>query len=198
MFDGLLVAAANAVAELLALDPDAASHARDPALDPETIGLVFDSLDANHDGLLTAVEAMLTPPDPVLVNDPVLLEIYESFRVPAVQAVKLGAGNEDVASFPGVALADLPRDPVPFFGFETLRRLSLLFVSGEEVAGSAEEGIIKSLWAKLAAAERAESEGDLGAKEGALDAFVAEVDALAGRKLTHDAAATLAALAKAL
>jgi hypothetical protein len=59
-------------------------------------------------------------------------------------------------------------------------------------------GVADALCAKLAAAEAAEARGDEEAKRGSLGAYVSQLEAQAGKALTAEAAAHLAALAATL
>jgi hypothetical protein len=94
---------------------------------------------------------------------------------------------------------DLSGDPAALFQIATLRRLCriLLPIPNDGLGGSNED-VVKSLIEKLDAAEAAAERGDFVAKQRAIRAFIAEVQGLAGRRLTYRAAATLITLAQTL
>jgi hypothetical protein len=74
--------------------------------------------------------------------------------------------------------------------FASVCALTRFYVSTQDVEDS--------LCEKLAAAEAADERGDEQAKQGALGAYVNQLDAQSGKSITSDAAAQLAALAGTL
>ena len=60
------------------------------------------------------------------------------------------------------------------------------------------KGVANALCAKLRAAEKAEEQGNLGARDGALGAFVSDVEAQSGKKVAADVAPILIVAAESL
>ena len=183
MFDNIRAEAADTVADLLNLDSSAASQVRDFVESGNTVPDAFARLDANGDGLVTFEE--------ILDFDRDRSSPLGRFLAIVGTEMKLGAANENVSALPGVTLSSLQGDPgALFFSFDGLCSLTKQFVS--------QDGIAVSLCAKLDAAKAAASAGDLGAKQGAFQAYENEISAQAGKTLTFRRAITLMTLAKTL
>ena len=183
MFDSIRAEAADTIADLLNLDSSAPSQVRDFVESGNTVPDVFSSLDSNGDGLVSVREIFGPNTDS---SNP--LTGFLSF---VFTEMKWGTANENLDALPGVDMASLQGDPgALFFSFDGLCSLTKLFVS--------QDGIAVSLCAKLDAAKAAASAGDLGAKQGALQAYENEISAQAGKTLTFRHAATLTTLAKTL
>jgi prepilin-type N-terminal cleavage/methylation domain-containing protein len=183
MFDNIRAEAADTIAELLNLDSSAPSQVRDFVESGNTVPDAFARLDANGDGLVTVEE--------ILDFDRDRSGPLGRFLVVVGTEMKLGAANENVSALPGVALSSLQGDPGAFsFSFDGLCSLTKLFVS--------QDGIALSLCAKLDAAKVAASAGDLGAKQGALQAYENQISAQAGKTLTFRHAITLMTLARTM
>jgi prepilin-type N-terminal cleavage/methylation domain-containing protein len=196
MFREILVAGAHAVASLLTMHPEAPSLATSFMADPTTRPL-WDKTPDFLEGKFTRIDDVFELPR--LVTDASVLEVYESFRQSTVQAMKIGAGNEDANLPTDVRPEDLSGDPAALFQIATLRRLCrILAPIPNDGLGGSNEDVVKSLIEKLDAAEAAAERGDFVAKQRAIRAFIAEVQGLAGRRLTYRAAATLIALAQTL
>ncbi len=183
MFDNIRGAAADTIADLLNLDSSAPSQVRAYVESANTVPNVFSSLDANGDGFVSVREIFGPSTDS---SNP--LSGFLSF---VFAEMKWGAPNENLDALPGVDLASLQGDPgALFFSFDGLCSLTKLFVS--------QDGIAVSLCAQVDAAKAAASAGDLGAKQGALQAYENEISAQAGKTLTLRHAITLMTLAKTL
>ncbi len=183
MFDNIRAEAADTVADLLNLDSSAPSQVRDFLESGNSVPDAFARLDANGDALVTFEE--------ILDFDRDRSSPLGRFLVVVGTEMKLGAANENVSALPGVAPSSLHGDPgALFFSFDGLCSLTKQFVS--------QGGITLSLCAKLDAATAAASAGDLGAKQGALQAYENQISAQAGKTLTFRRAITLMTLAKTL
>lgn len=98
--------------------------------------------------------------------------------------------DEAADALAGMDLTSLPGDPTFLFSYESLRMLSTLY-SGDQL-------VTRGLIAKLNAAEAAEAQHNLKAKQGQLKAFQLQVSAQSGKALSADHARVLMALAKTL
>lgn len=184
MEEANLVAAALAASALLDKDPRAADQIGPFLADPKNRAQVF-ALLGESEGTLP-VDRMLNPPavDPEL--DPILRRFLAQVSVNS----SLGAGGEDLTGLPAVQDGDVTGDPAQLFGIDTLRALVR--------AGADNSGVMKSLLAKLDAAEDAERRGNDRARAGNLRAFGNEVAAQAGKHLDPVIARALIGLLRAL
>lgn len=150
--------------------------------DPVVVSGAVAAFDSIPDGSLTFDE-ILTPPDPVR---PVLNYLFAAIRA----NMAFGAGEENLDELPAVQIDGLEGDATMLFSYNSLRALVSLYVSNA--------GIVKSLRAKLNAAEAAERRGNRIASANQLKAFVQQVRALSYRVLTPNAADVLITLAGSL
>jgi hypothetical protein len=169
MEEANLMAAAVAVSSLLEKNPDAATQIGPFLADPKTRARILALLGDSEGGL--PINRVLNPP-PV---DPELDPVLRRFLAQVAVNGGFGAGDEDINSLPAVQDGDLTGDPEQIFSIDTLRVL---------VRNSLDDpGILKSLLAKLDAAEDAERRGNDRARAGSLRAFANEVAAQAGKQI---------------
>jgi prepilin-type N-terminal cleavage/methylation domain-containing protein len=179
-----LAAAAGAVSALLDLEPDAARMIRSFLGGPDTLPVVLERLGAVEGAI--AIEDLFGPHR----IDPELDPILERFLAQVAVNIALGAGEEEVTSLPAVQREDLIGDPNQLFSFATLRALTTAAVT--------HHGLLRSLLAKLDAAEAAAMRGNERAKAGHLRAYAHELAAQAGKRIDPMAAHILQNLAGTL
>jgi prepilin-type N-terminal cleavage/methylation domain-containing protein len=178
-----LVAAARAVSALLDLDPAVAGRTIRSFLgDPTTLTRVFDTLGAIEGEL--RVEDIFRPQS----IDPDLDPILEGFLAEVSANMGLDTGGVAAGLLPAVRLEDLSGDPGTLFSLDTLRILTR-----EAVAHS---GVLRSLLAKLEAAEAAARRGNERAEAGSLRAYANELAAQSGKKIHPDDAHVLQNLSR--
>ncbi|MGH9779742.1 MAG: type II secretion system protein [Candidatus Acidiferrales bacterium] len=158
---------------------------------------VFFDLDADGDAKVSFHDiSQFRVPDDDL-NRPFL-----EFTNFALAELKLGAGNEDVASLPGAGLEDVEAaggNPAELFSYDgqcRLVRLILPAVSSPE--GCVADNPGDSLCELLMAAQDAELRGDDRVKQQKLDAYRRLVSAQAGKSISFRDANTLITLSKTL
>lgn len=190
MFDKIDAAGAHAVAELLALDPDALAK-----ISSFTLDSFFDivlTADVDGDGSLTLQEVDLTRERILATAEHPIRDVAGGFFDAVNREMSLGAGRENGAVILGVPLRELqPEKPLLVSYQGVCRATRLLLVSPPD-------HLERSLCATLAAAQEAEQRGDPLAKERLLDAYRQRVEAHAGKKLTYRAARTQRTLSKTL
>lgn len=172
MFENIWALTAEASADVLRLDTsgEAPGLARSFCT-TQPVSSAFEAMDADNNGLIGWVE--LLGPDPDIPR-------VTLFRARVALELELGVGDENLDAFPGLTMSAVQGDPGFVYTFGTLRFLVERYV--------APGGLRASLLAKLDAAEGASASGRTFAKKAQLHAFVKQVEAQQGKKVTaHDA-----------
>ena len=185
MFNQVLAIGASKNSALLNLDPAAVSEARTFVSSPTTLPLVFN---------------LLSAPSPVgtqvtfssILNFSQSPDLLQGFLPELLQPMQLSAGNDIVASIPGVSLADVTAVPltIQMFEYSGVCQMTQVYETNPDIA--------HSLCAKLSAAQEAEEKGNARAKAGELNAYSHELEAQAGKTLTQHQVDVLMTLAKTL
>ena len=169
-----LALAAETVVPLLDLQPQAIPQVREYVSQAAVTEMIFDMLDADHDGVLTLPEldanSLIAPFAPFLHTG--------------------GIFGEQIDAQIEITPSDLTGDPSFLFSYEALRQLSEYYSTNPWIA--------KALSAKLDAAEAAEDRGNHNAKAGQLNAFRNQVRAQTGKALTPAQAHVLQVLSSTL
>jgi prepilin-type N-terminal cleavage/methylation domain-containing protein len=179
-----LAAAALAVSALLDKDPRAADQIGPFLAESKNRARIFALLGESEGEL--PVDRMLNPP----AVDPKLDPILRRFLAQVSRNSAFGAGGEDLTGLPAVQAGDVNGDPAQLFSIDTLRVLARASVDNP--------GILKSLLAKLDAAEEAERRGNDRARGALLRAFANEVSAQAGKHIDAAGAQAMLNLVKTL
>ncbi|MDX2152863.1 MAG: prepilin-type N-terminal cleavage/methylation domain-containing protein [Bryobacteraceae bacterium] len=181
MFADLRMAASQATARVMSLDPAAPTQSRQFLALPSTEVQVT-SLLSNANQRVTFTSIFSYDAYPTLLG---------GFQDYMRRRMMLGARNEGWSARPGVTLQEAKDSAAGELGLLTYD--SLCAVAQGFVGGGAANG----LCAKLNAASAAEDRGNPHAKAGALNAFKNQVRALTGRQLTAEEAQTLLGLVQA-
>jgi hypothetical protein len=131
------------------------------------------------------VRALLLDPEFIAL---VLQEYNPAWFAPFDDILQLT--DAEIEDLSDLELAMLQGDPAFLFSFESLRVLSSLHISDDDV--------LLGVLAKLDAAEDAELRGNAKARAGQLGAFRNQVRAESGHALSPDAARTVLAISSTL
>jgi hypothetical protein len=177
-----LQAVAETAADIINSGPGGLISFRSLMSDPAVVFGAVAAFDSIPDGSLTFDE-IFTPPAPF---GPALNDLFAAIR----ENMAFGAGDENLDELPAVQIDGLEGDPAMLFSYDSLRALVSLYVTSP--------GIVRSLYAKLNAAEAAERRGNRIARANQLKAFAQQVRALSGRALSPRSAGVLITLARSL
>jgi len=176
-----LEAAAAATSDLLDLDSRASRSIRPYLMNPEIVPCVFELLGGTEGRI--SIEEIFRPRQLAPELDPIL----QKFLAQVCANSAIGAGDEQLSLLPAVQLGDLAGDAAQLLSYDTLRILTSRSV--------ANRGLLKSLLAKLDAAEAAAQKGNERAQAGHLRSFVNELAAQSGKQIDPGAAHVLQNLA---
>ena len=184
MFDRLRDRCGTTISDLLNMHPDAPLMAREYIGSSGRPAEVFGIFDRNQDGIVS-LDEIEDFQSPVSEEDPLGYLINYVSR-----EMKLNLLDAEVKKEIGIELSDLEGDATSqFFSYNGLCDLTKQYVNNS--------GIANSMCAKLSAAEAAEGRGNLGAKRGALRAYI-HVNAQSGKSITSGNATTLITFAHTL
>jgi prepilin-type N-terminal cleavage/methylation domain-containing protein len=185
MFSQVLAVGASQMAALLNLDPNAVAQIRNFVNAPSTVPSVFNQLSTQ-----TPLGTQVTFAS--ILHFSQYSDLLDGFLPTLLEPMRLGAGNENVTSLPGVSFADISGTPLTpnMASYPGLCQMTGIYETNQ--------GIAHSLCAKLSAAEETEERGDVHAKIGELNAYSHELEAQAGKTLTQHQASVLMTLARTL
>lgn len=155
-----LASAAEMAVSFMDLRPELVGQVRQYVSSPAALDTVFNTLDTDHNGVLTLGELDANPITQVFAP---LLHDQGLFR-------------EQIDAATVIPRGDLAGDGSFLFSYEALRQLTVYY--------SRNPGVAAGLAAKLDAAEAAEERGNANAKGGSLGAFRNQVRAQTGKALT--------------
>jgi hypothetical protein len=186
-FNDILMSGANAVVQLLALNPDATAQIRGYTESPNTVMNSLNTLDTNHDSKvsISEVNGFLTtdPTGPTYVPLKGFLDaVYRDLRLDTIS----GQDGNDIV----VTMSDLDATQPLLFSYQGLRNLTVI----DWGDGSSPNDAI----AKLNAAEAAEKSGNLNRKAKFLKQYRKIIKQGSGTVLTTTNANTLIAISNAL
>lgn len=169
-----LASAAQMAVSFIDLRPDLAGQVRQYVSSPAALDTVFNTLDTDHNGVLTLAELDANPI--TMAFSPLLHD--------------QGLFSEDIDAATVIPRSDLTGDGSFLFSYGALRQLAAYY--------SENSGVAAGLMAKLDAAEAAEGRGNANAKAGSLGAFRNQVRAQSGKALTGEQAHVLTVLSNTL
>jgi prepilin-type N-terminal cleavage/methylation domain-containing protein len=197
-FDNILKGGARTVVNLLALAPDATSQVRDYTESPDRVPEVFNLIDVNGDGLVSAFEINWGDGavgfTDTTFDDEALKRPLESFLSFAARELRLDSLSEADSVAISVAGGDINGDNTDLmFSYEGLRDLTRILVQD-----GTSTTILNSLLSRLNAAETAEANGNEKKKSQKLKEYRSLVNAQVGKSLTRANANTLIAFGDCL